>query len=350
MNSFKGTLLWVNEKNRGLVYRNLSFFDVKLNSGESEYIAKLPIKGWKRFLCRFRIANRLLRLEPRSFIRLQNGNYLIGLLHKVWLLDVEAKELKPVFESRKNFSDNLNFCEYDGCVYWGDYGINVIHEPINIYRMDKDGTVCTIYTFPKGDVIHVHNIILDETKAHFWVLMGDNEDKAGIYKASLDWKEVTPVKVGKQCYRSVVAFPYNGGLLYATDSVDYDNHLRLIEEDGSENELTPINGSCIYGGETKDYFMFSTTVEPKAGAGFKHIFENRLGGGIKSWDVHLIAVSKKDLSIRIVKKFRKDWLPMVLFQYGRVRCAGGQQASDILWCSPVACKMYDGKTIKVNLQ
>ena len=349
MNSFKGTLLWKNEKDRGLLYRNLSFYDIGLGTGKTDLIAKLPVKGWKSLLCKFRIANRLLRLEPRSFVRLQNGNYLISVLHKVWLLDVEAKELKPVFESRKNFSDNLNFCEYDGNVYWGDYGINVIHEPINIYRMDKEGKVDIVYTFSQGDVIHVHNIFLDETRSHFWVLMGDNEAKAGIYKASLDWKDVTPIKVGKQCYRSVAGFPYKGGLLYATDSVDFDNDLRLIESDGTEKVLAPINGSCIYGGETKDYFLFSTTVEPRAGAGFKHIFENRLGGGIKSWDVHLIAVAKKDLSFKVIKKMRKDWLPMVLFQYGRVRFAGGQQDSDAVWCSPVACRQYDGKTIKIEL-
>lgn len=351
MNSYKGTLLWKNGKDNGLLFRNLSFYDIRLDTGITELIAILPVKGWKSVLCKFRIANRLLRLEPRSFVRLQNGNYLISVLHKVWLLSVKEKELKPIFESRKFFSDNLNFCEYDGNVYWGDYGINVIHEPINIYRMDKDGNVNIVYTFPKGEVIHVHNIFLNETQSHFFVLMGDNEAKAGIYKASLDWKEVTPIKVGKQCYRSVVGFPYNGGLLYATDSVDYDNELRLIEKDGSEKVLCTINGSCIYGGETQDYFLFSTTVEPKSGAGFMHIFENRLGGGIKSRDVHIIAVTKKDLGIRVIKKLRKDWLPMVLFQYGRVKFAGGQENNkNEVWCSPVACKKYDGKTIKIELQ
>ena len=252
-------------------------------------------------------------------------------------------------KSREKFSDCLNFCEYCGDVFWGDYGINVAHEPINIYRMNEKSEVNVVYTFPRGDVIHVHNIFLDETRSHFWILMGDNETKAGIYTASLDWKEVTPIKLGKQCYRAVVGFPYQGGLLYATDSVDFDNYLRLIDSERKESVLSAINGSCIYGGESKDYFLFSTTVEPRAGAGFKHIFENRLGGGIKSWDVHIIAVSKADLSIRIVKKMHKDWLPMVLFQYGRVRFAGGQQNSNGVWCIPVACKKYDGTSIKIDL-
>ena len=348
MKTIRGQLLDLLDMENGLVFDECSIYQATLSNDNRDLIVRLPISWWKRVLSKFRVVGRLLRLDPRCVICVSSERFLISVLHKIWLLDLNSRSLTCVFESRNQFSDNLNFCEYNGNVYWGDYGINVIHEPINIYRMDKEGNVDIVYTFPQGDVIHVHNIFLDETKSHYWVLMGDNEDKAGIYKASLDWKEVTPVKVGKQCYRSVVGFPYNGGLLYATDSVDYDNYLRLIEKTGSEKVLAPINGSCIYGGETKDYFLFSTTVEPKAGAGFKHIFENRLGGGIKSWEVHLIAVSKKDLSITIVKKFRKDWLPMVLFQYGRIRFAGGQQDSDAVWCSPVACKKYDGKTIKIE--
>ncbi len=349
MKDIQGLLLCKTGEDEGLLYNKLCFYRVNLKTGEKDKILELPVGYKKKLLSKYRISNRLLRLEPRSFVLVKENVFLISVLHKVWLLDVEKKTLVSVFNSRKNFSDNLNFCTYNGKVYWGDYGINVIHELINIYEMNNEGKVRIVYTFPKGDVIHVHNIFLDETKSKFWILMGDNETKAGIYTASLDWKEVKPVKVGKQCFRSVVGFPYQGGLLYATDSVDFDNHLRLIEADGTERILSEINGSCIYGGEAKDYFLFSTTVEPRAGAGFKHLFENRLGGGIKSWDVHIIAVSKKDLTIRTVKTFRKDWLPMVLFQYGRVRFAGCQENTNTVWCSPVACKKYDGKSIKIEL-
>lgn len=351
MNTIKGRLLYLIGKNKGLVYDRLSFYLVNLEDSSKELVTSLPIGGWKRLLSRFRVFSRLLRLEPRSAIRFADNKYLISVLHKIWLLDTQKKELRAIHESRKGFTDCLNFFEYNSEVYWGDYGENVPHEPINIYKMDVEGKVDIVYTFAGGEVIHCHNIFLDENKSHFWLLMGDNEPHAGIYKASLDWKEVTPIKMGKQCYRTVVGFPCKGGLLYATDSVDFENHLRLIEADGTERVLAEINGSCIYGGETNDYFLFSTTVEPRAGSGFWHKFENRLGGGINSWDVHLIAVSKTDLSIKILKKYHKDWLPMVLFQYGRVRFAGGQeQNEDGFWCSPVACKGVDGKSVWLTVK
>ena len=41
---------------------------------------------------------------------------------------------------------------------------------------------------------------------------------------------------------------------------------------------------------------------------------------------------------------------MKLFQYGRCIFAGGQEKQNVAWGSPVACKKYDGKTIKIELE
>jgi hypothetical protein len=219
---------------------------------------------------------------------------------------------------------------------------------VNIYRIDSDLEINIVYTFPQGSIRHIHNIRCDESG--FLIMTGDNEKKAGIYRVSKDWGNVEPWKIGEQRYRTVAGFPYQGGLLYATDSVEKENHIRYIGKDGDEKVLSAINGSCIYGCETKGFFLFSTTVEPHEGQGLMHKFTYRLGGGIKNRNVEIVAVDKKDLSFNVVKQLHKDNWPMVLFQYGRVRFAGGQQVSDAVWCSPVACRNYDGKTIKIELK
>ncbi len=350
MNNIEGRLLELIGEGSALVFKNLTFYRVGLNNNKSELIVSIPVGKIKSFLCRFRITNRLLRIEPRCSVRVGPSRFFISLLHKVWLLDIEANTINEIYSGRKNFSDCLNLCNCNGDVYWGDYGANVIHEPVNIYRYSNNKKIDIVYTFPAGDVMHIHNIFMDDKKEFFWVLAGDNEKKAGIYKANLNWNEVKPWKTGEQKYRAVVGFPCQGGLLYATDSVETENHLRLIDTEGEEHVICPINGSCIYGCETKEHYLFSTTVEPHEGTGFWRKFDNRLGGGIKSRDVHIIAVSKKDLSYRIVQKLHKDWWPMVFFQYGRVRFAGGQENNSSVWCSPVACCHYDGKSIKLDLE
>ena len=274
-------------------------------------------------------------MEPRCAGRLDKNRYVINVLGKVWLLDTEKRFISELMKLRQGYS-LLNFCEKDDCLYWGDYGANPEYEKINIYRLDKDLKLTVIYSFPTGSIRHIHNIIKDGDG--FIVLIGDNEKQAGIYRANSDWSAVTPWKIGEQRYRAVVGFPYEGGLLYATDSVETDNYLRLIKSDGTEEQLTSINGSCIYGGETKDYYLFSTTVEPHEGGGIYKMLSNQVGGGIKSKDVHILAVSKTDLSFRIIKRYKKDLWPMKLFQYGRAPFADGQEeAIDGVWCYPIAC-------------
>jgi hypothetical protein len=233
-------------------------------------------------------------------------------------------------------------------VFWGDYGRNTEHQEVKVYHLGKDHRISVVHTFPAGSVRHIHNIVEDDNG--FVLFVGDNETEAGIYKVNKDWSEVKPWKTGQQKYRAVVGYPYNGGVLYATDSVETENHLRFITAEGEEKILAPLNGSCIYGCETKDDYLFSTTVEPHEGGGLKSLFIDSLGGGIKSRDVTIIAFSKKDLTARQVASYRKDGWSMKLFQYGRCIFAGGQENQTVAWGSPVACKKYDGKTIMIELQ
>ena len=348
MKGINGRLLYLFGDKYGLLFKNLSFYVVDFESGLLDMIAPLPVGGRKRLISHNRLANRLIRLEPRCAGELDEKRFVVCVVGKLWVVDIQTKTVSALDNMRPGYS-LLNFCESNGCLYWGDYGTNPNHDKINIYQLDGNLNQKIVYSFPKGSIRHIHNIIKDGDG--FIIMAGDNEPQAGIYHANADWAEVKPWKCGEQRYRAVVGFPYKGGLLYATDSVETENHIRLIEADGTEKILEAINGSCIYGGEIKDYFLFSTTVEPHEGRGKLSMLSYRLGGGIKSREVHVIAVSKKDLSVKIVKKFKKDIWPMKPFQYGRAIFAGGQeQNEDGFWCSPVACKGVDGKSVWLTVK
>ncbi len=339
----KGRLIYLNNGFEGVLFKNFAFYAVDLKNGKRELIARLSASLRNSILSHFRLTVRLLRLEPKSIGCIDENRFLICILGKLWLLDLQKKDVKELRNLRSGYSV-LNFCERNGFVYWGDYGANPNHDEIYIYRLGKDLEISIVYKFPTDSVRHIHNII--KTDDGFVVLTGDNETVAGIYKANADWSEVIPWKNGEQKYRAVVGFPYKGGLLYATDSVESENHLRIIDAEGNERDLATINGSCIYGGETKDYFIFSTTVESHEGGGWRKLLSNELGGGIKSPDVHIIAVRKLDLNIRILKKTRKDVWPMKLFQYGMAVFPKGQENSvDGVWYYNIATKEGDGKTL-----
>ena len=346
MNSIKDRLLYLTSEGRGLLYRQLAFYLVDLRNGKTKMIAHLPVGRCKKFIGSFRIGNRLLRLEPKCIGQFDENRFAVSIIGKLWVVDIELHSLSALGEMRQGYS-LLSFCQGCNGLYYGDYGTNPNHEGINIYKIDHGLNRQTVYTFPPTSIRHIHSILKDGDG--FIVLAGDNEPCAGIYRANSDWTEVKPWKIGEQKYRAVVGFPYKRGLLYATDSVETDNQIRLIEADGTERILATINGSCIYGGETKNYYLFSTTVEPHEGRKLLHKFTYKLGGGIKSREVHIIAVSKKNLSIKVVEKLKKDWWPMVLFQYGRVRFAGGQEnVTGGVWYSPVACQ-GDGRSFWLHI-
>lgn len=343
----KFRLIFADDKSP-VYFRRFSFFVGK----NKRFVSKVQTPILLRVFCQFRLFVRLLRLEPRCVEMIDRETLVFCLLHKVWVLNLETGEMKILFEASDGFSDPLNFCKVGNSVYWGDYGNNAERKEVGVYHVDSSLKVKCVYKFPHNSIRHVHNIVFDGESRQFWIMTGDNDKKAGIYRADCDFSRVEPINIGEQRYRAVVAFPYKDGIIYATDSVEDENHLYVCESDNDYvvRQLTPINGSCIYGTETKDYYVFSTTVEPPEGRGIRALFSNKLGGGIKSRDVHLVTVAKRDLSdIRIVAKYRKDWLPMKLFQYGAVMFPSGQYRNEDLLISPVACKGVDGESIRITL-
>lgn len=326
-----------------LVYRHGVFY--KITNKSYEKITSINFSFKHSLACRNRLLTRLLRLEPKSTEQISNNCFVLSFLHKVWLLDAKNKTIQVIQESREGFSDPINFCRDGNSVYWGDYGNNPSRENVNIYKIDEQRQISIVYSFPNNTIRHIHNIIFDKKSNRFWILTGDNEKKSGIYLADSNWENIRPIKIGEQQYRAVVAFPTEDGLLYATDSVDKQNSIfQLSLTNNTITKIIDINGSCIYGTELHDFFIISTTVEPPEGRGIKNLFTYNLGKGIVNREVHLIAISKKDLKIVILKKFKKDILPMKLFQYGVISFPKGLEKANELWYYPIACHKVDGKS------
>lgn len=344
----KGRLLFALNDMEGLISKDLSFFKVQLDNGKLQKMTSLPVSWIQKKLSKFRFTNRLLRLDVRCVERLTDARFVLSAIHKMWLLDIDSKRLSELMPSREGFSDTLNIC-FDGkCIYWGDYGPNDDNANVNIYRLNQDEKIDIIYSFPEGSVRHIHNIVYDRENRRFWMMTGDNEKQSGIYIADLDWSNVSPVKTGEQRYRAVAAFPYGNGIVYATDSVESDNYIYFLSFDGHEKILASLNGSCIYSGENRSHFFFSTTVESPEGRGIKALLSCKLGGGIKNRNVELVAVDKRNLETRVVRRFEKDIWPMKLLQYGTAMFPKGQELRDDLWIYLVACKHFDGKILNIK--
>lgn len=337
----KRKVLYILSSSHGLYFSKMRIY---IND---DAICDVPCSYFIKILSSFRLFVRLLRLEPRCIERLDANRFVLCIFHSFWILNINNKSLNKVFCNRKGWSDPLNLCKVGDSVFWGEYGDNSNRDKVNVYNINKSGRVKIVYSFANGQVRHIHNIIWDDINKFFYVLTGDTEKFSGIYKATEQWDEVIPVVVGSQQYRSVVAFSYKESLLYATDSVSTPNFIYKLES-GVISKVAKLPGSCIYGCETRSFFIFSTTVEPPEGRSLFSLLSKKLGGGIEDNFSHVFFVNKSDLSVSELFSVKKDIFPMKLFQYGAVMFPKGQEHDDILSYYVMACK-DDGTSNKLNI-
>ncbi len=324
-----------------------------LKQEESGETIQLDIPLLKKILFKHsRLAIRLFRMEPRCAVPISAPyKYIISTNTGINIVNFSTKHVSLLTKSRDGFSAVLNFCNSPYGILWGDYGNNPHRESVNIYIYNENNGMSVAYRFPESSIRHVHNIVYDTIRDGFWILTGDCEEHAGIYFADKEFKSMNPILIGAQQYRAVIAFPTSEGLIYATDAVDETNYIYTIKYNNSQvslNRLFQIAGSCIYGIQTDEYYVFSTTVEPPEGRGFFNLFTYKLGRGIRDRYSDIISVRKSDLKIKQIAKFKKDIWPMKLFQYGSVQFANSNVTNEII-CNAIACKKVDGKPFRITL-
>lgn len=295
-----------------------------------------------------RIFQRAFRQDIRCSCVLNNTIYFVyG--KTLYVCDIDKKRIMPITV----FADGkvpLNIVESEFeekySILWGEYFANTKRESVKIYGLNMKNEVEEIYCFKAGSIRHIHNIISDHKKGYY-ILTGDNDKTAGIYYADSKFSIVKPIMVGKQKVRAVQGFPYENGMIYATDSVSSQNYIEYLhfkKEEWVIDDIAEINGSCIYATECKKGFVFSTSVESEEiteKSRFLSLFSRKRGRGILSDDVCLVLINRK-MELREIVKFKKDRWPYKLFRYGVVMFPVGQKKNDTITIYPIGVKKFDG--------
>jgi hypothetical protein len=327
-----------------IMNKSSSFIVLDAHSEEIIKKIKIPIPYIKRLLFIFKPTRRLFRLGAINGIFSMNKVF-ITIDKKIFSLTIDDFKLReehifkkgngPLYlkniERVRNFKDGL---------YFGDYFGNNSKEPINITRRNHDGTFEIVYTFPKGQINHIHNLILDNFNDCVWILAGDFGEAAGIWQAKDNFKSVKKVLTGSQQYRSCIAFPTKDGLIYPTDSQFEQNYIRILKYENDTYVSKPIqkiNGSVIYGCSIGEKIIFSTSTEPSISNNnkFLHWLERKPGSGINKNESHLVLGTLKD-GFKIIDIKKKDLLPYRLFQFGTIMFPSGINPTNKLFSYSVA--------------
>ena len=263
---------------------------------------------------------RLLRLEVSHILELQDGSLIVFFDGRI--LKVEDGKI-TVDYSIDTCRTPLNVF-YDrsrGVLAWGDYVRPREDGHVHIYRSDDLGKSWhNCFTFDVGQVRHIHNIVFDKFRDHYWILTGDSDAESGIW-ASEDLSNVDSVLHGKQAYRAVSVIPTEEGLIIPTDSELQPNFIQFYSHESKEvQQVHPLTGSALYAGQVNDW-MFVTTAYELSSVNHDKQADLWCSKGGSRW--------------QLLASFKKDRLPVKYFRYPviKIPCYEQHYSQDVYYLS-----------------
>lgn len=320
----------LSQRNSVYLYRN--------KSSEIEELFSLKHTKTSNRLLNRGVFERLLRLEISHILALQDGSLLVFFDGRI--LKVESGRIKADYSIEtcrtplNVFHDSSN-----GIIAWGDYVRPREDGHVHIYRSNDQGESWqNCFTFDVGQVRHIHNIVFDEFRNHYWILTGDSDAESGIW-ASEDLSSLVPVLHGRQAYRAVSVIPTADGLIIPTDSELEPNFIQFYSHESEEiKQLHPLAGCALYAGRINDWMFVTTAYEPSP--------VNRQ----KRADLWC---SRDGSHWRLLASFKKDRLPVKYFRYPviKIPCYQADYSQDIYYFATRSVDsgqnvlIYDGQEI-----
>lgn len=313
-------------------------------------IARYPISITRKekFFGKYNYIYRLLRMGIRTAEAIDNTHVVYSIGNMLYELNLTngkttkgyycGKGIRPlIFTNVKEIDD------FDDGIYFGGYLGNRQKEPVSVYKRVGEDKWDIVYTFPYGTINHVHTIVPDRYRQCLWIFTGDFDKSSAIWRVKDNFKKVECIVCNEQKFRGCVAFSLPEGILYATDSPFESNYIYMLNPITFDlKEVTSIDGSCIYGCQWKDKYVFSSTVEGdgRNTSKIQFYFGRELGAGIRNEYVHLYCGNLKD-GFKEIYREKKDLMPIYTFQFGVFKFPSGINNTDTLYFQPTATDKND---------
>jgi hypothetical protein len=282
---------------------------------------------WRSLTRRTRLSFRLVRDGFHALAVLSSGHLIGAVPGAIVTLAPGESDCKITHRITRGTRPLHITATLDGRVFFGEYFDNAGRDEVHIYgSVDQGSSWEVAYTFPRGAIRHIHNIVYDRWENCLWILTGDDGDECRILRTSCDLTKVETVMSGNQQARAVAAVPAAEGLYFASDTPLEANHVHHLSRPGQLAILTDLPGSSIEGCRVGDSIFFTTMVEPSEVNcdQFVRIFGGRSG---RSW--------------KCLLAWEKDRWPMRFFQYGNAFLPSGENPTSCLAVSTVAVESDD---------
>lgn len=340
MNNIKvldGQILYADSNDYVLFIKNKIVFENQSNNFHKSLILPCNL-----LVSNIKLLRRLFRYDIRCFSKLVD-KYFFFFKGTLFVIDNNFK-LRPL-KHFGNMSSPLYFYtdENKRFIFFGDYSNNKTKEPVNIYKLDYDEKITTIFTFKKSEIKHIHNIQYYDKS--YYISTGDNDKESGIW--IIDGNGIKPVCVGSQRFRTCFLFKNEEAIVYLTDSPFSQNYILSLDlRTNTVSEVCQINGPCIHATTNNDFLFFSTSVEPDPTkrVPFNNFFVSK---SIKDRYIHIFKYDFSNNETVELYKFKKDLHNMRLFGLGNARLLISKNSLLVI---PYGNNKLYGKTIIIDIK
>lgn len=277
---------------------------VDFATGRRTTVGRIQDARWA-LVSRIPLVRRLLRAEITRLYRSPGGTQFAVGKKAVFRQERGDGTFRRCFAVPRG-SRPLNMCFTPaGAIYMGEYFGNMERAAVHIYRSTDDGRTWSVaYTFPEGEINHIHGLFWDQFTQRVWVATGDRENECIIASTADGFKTLDIVLRGGQEFRTCNLFFYPDAFIYATDSQYRTNEIRRVDRSTLQiTTLAQISGTAIKGGQVGNASFLSTTVEPSTVNSDRYSHLWFTPDGLHWHDLY---------------RAKKDALPAMLFQFGSI--------------------------------
>lgn len=245
-----------------LASRGLDLFVSHDGARSFTHLARAWAHQGQRAVALTPLLSRLMRNGIHAALPLPDGGHVAIVRGAVMHLERESDRFTVAHRVERG-TRPLGVCLADGGnLYFGEYFNNPARDEVHIYGSADGRRWDVAFTFPRGEVRHVHGVVHDPYRRGLWVLTGDDGDEAAIWWTSDAFRTLDPVVRGCQAARAVSALPAPRGLLVPSDTPSEPNFVcRLDPRTGELERLVHVPGSVFSVGRTRSLYLVSTALE-----------------------------------------------------------------------------------------
>src|SRR3972149_3279780 len=258
-----GRALYIDRQGRLYISRLYDVFRSDDGGVTWQLDCTIPRVGIKPMLARSTLVARLLRYNIQTFGIMDDGTRIAVAREGIFRAAPNEVQMTQVFRIRRG-SRPTNICIDGQRVIFGEYGDDYSKLQVYIYISEDGGRSFEVgYMFPRGNIRHVHNVMLDPYLDHYWVFVGDYDAQPGIGAMSKDLKTIEWLRRGDQKSRVLASIIQKDELIFGTDSNIEQNYIiRMEKSTGRIREVQEIEGSSLHATVFGGVFAISSSVEP----------------------------------------------------------------------------------------